>query len=133
MAIDITRWYTHQHAHTHTHTRTHAHRHTHSHPPLLTPSYLNFGLAFCNEDFELFAIGVYAKLFGKEAAKDFQVSNGAITRYKQQWGFGSKRPRISHVAKNPDLAEQMVAYRAECKEWLEIVGPRNFLNFDETF
>ena len=101
---------------------------------LHTTSYINFGLAFCNEDFELFAIGVYTKLHGRRAAQAMtKISAGAIVRYKKQWGFGSKRPRISHLAKNPHLAEQMVAYRQECKKWLKIVGPSLFMNFDETF
>ena len=93
-------------------------------------------MAFTNEDFQLFALEFYYQNVAgrKTRSRKWQgPSNGFITDFKKRWGFTSKRPRMSHVAKNPNLQTQMVSFREECVKWIKHVGPSMFFNFDETF
>jgi hypothetical protein len=91
-------------------------------------------VTFTNEDFHLFAMEKYAQMVKRTRAKVWKgPSMGHINEFKRAWGFTSKQPRISHVAKNPNLEEQMVAYRHECVKWCKFVGPSLFFNYDETF
>lgn len=89
---------------------------------------------FTNDDFHLFALEVYAQAHKRTRAKMWRgPSMGMIVDFKKAWGFKSKKPRISHQAKNPNLEAQMVTYRRECNRWCRFVGPDLFFNFDQTF
>ena len=91
---------------------------------------------FTNEDFVLFALEYYYKNIGRVQPRARQwkgYAGGSIADYKQRWGFVTKRPRISHVAKNPNLEAQMAAYRVMCGKWIRHVGAALFFNYDETF
>ena len=93
-------------------------------------------LPFTNEDFHLFALEFYYQCTGRRKTRSnvWQgPSVGFTTEFKKRWGFTTKKARVSHVAKNPDLEKQMVSYREECKRWIRRVGPGMFFNFDETF
>ena len=93
-------------------------------------------VAFTNDDFVLFALEYYYQHVAPRRTRSTAwqgPSIGMTVDFKKRWGFTTKKARVSHIAANPNLEEQMITYRAECAAWMERVGRKRFFNFDETF
>ena len=95
---------------------------------------MDHSIPFVNETFELYAIEKWQQYHRTTRAKSWKgPSVGFIVAFKRAWGFDTKRPRVEHIAKNPNVNEQLIFYREECMKWMKHVGPALFLNYDETY
>jgi hypothetical protein len=91
--------------------------------------YIDAGLPFDNECFQLVASQKWRMLHRPTRRKQFSCSAGWVAGWKKRNGISSRRPRYSRVATNIATAEDINAYLAECASW----PPDALWNMDETY
>ena len=97
--------------------------------------YLDEAQGWNGEDFHLLALEKWNSQIRNctRSAGKFKASSWFVWRFKKAWGFRSKVPQISRIAKNPDLKSQIEVYLRLCSYWRNVVEDRDFWIFDETF
>jgi hypothetical protein len=74
----------------------------------------------------------WQQLHGRRTrAWQFDASKGWVWAFKTRWGLDSRRPRTFAPTLPPDPALD-AKFIADCKTWLDRVGPALFINLDET-
>jgi transposase len=96
--------------------------------------YLDEFRPLVNEDISLMAEEMWDESHQQvtRSTKPFRASIGWLSRFKKVHRFSSRRPTPSKIANNVNQESEEQEYLKECKEWLERVGPKYFLNMDET-
>ena len=94
--------------------------------------YIVRGVPFIDADLVRIALAGRYPFMATRSQNNFRASHRYVTRFKRQWGFSSRRPKVNKRAVRVVTAEEDKAYVDECSLWLERVGSDMFMNMDET-